>query len=126
MEKQESIVTMSPCPLDLSIRRIHLPAKIDAVAAEKISSEALAAFEGNPGGILFDLKEVTFVGSAGIRVFMVSYKKAKAEGIKIAMIHVHPSVYKLFKVASLDGEFHICEDEVQALKDIWHLQPMAE
>jgi hypothetical protein len=39
MEKEVSIVTMSPCPLDLSIRRIHLPAKIDAVAAEKISSD---------------------------------------------------------------------------------------
>jgi anti-sigma B factor antagonist len=126
MEKESSIVTVSPCQGDLSIRKIHLPVKIDSTASDKISSEVMAAFEGSPGGILFDLMEVTFVSSAGIRVFMTSYKKAKAEGIKIAMIHVHPSVYKLFKVASLESVFNICDSEAQALKDIWHLQPQAE
>ncbi len=118
----DSTVMISPCALDKSIRIIHLPARIDSSTAEKITSEAMAAFEGNPGGILFDLKEVKFVSSAGMRMFMTSYKKAKAEGIKIAMIHVHPTVYKIFKVAALDSEFNICDSEAQALKDVWLLQ----
>lgn len=120
---QNSAVTINPCQLDQSIRMIHLPARIDSATADKITSEAMTAFEGSPGGILFDLKEVTFVSSAGIRMFMTSYKKAKAEGIKIAMIHVHPTIYKIFKVASLDSAFNIHESEAQALKDVWLLQP---
>ncbi|MDQ7822233.1 MAG: STAS domain-containing protein [Candidatus Eremiobacteraeota bacterium] len=119
---EDSMVAISPCTLDQAIKIIHLPAKIDSSTAEKVTSEAMAAFEGNPGGILFNLKEVTFVSSAGIRMFIMAYKKAKAEGIKIAMIHVHPNVYKIFKVAALDSEFNICDSEAQALKEVWLLQ----
>jgi|GEM_PF-1001709 anti-anti-sigma factor len=118
-----SIVTIDSCALDQSIRIVRLPARLDSSAAEKITAEVIAAFDGNPGGILFDLKDVIFVSSAGIRMFMTSYKKARAGGIKAAMAHVHPNVYKIFKVAALEGEFNIHDSEEQALKEVWQLQP---
>jgi anti-sigma B factor antagonist len=114
-------ITISPCPLDQSIKVILLPAKIDSLTAEKISLEVLAALEGNPGGVLFNMKEVAFVSSAGIRMFMKAYKKAQADGFKMAMIHVHPSIYKIFKVAVLESAFNIFDSEAEALKGLWLL-----
>jgi anti-anti-sigma factor len=118
---ESSLVTINPCQLDTSITIIHLPAKIDSVTADKISQEVMTALEGNPGGVLFDMRDVSFVSSAGIRMFMIAYKKAQSDGFKMAMVHVHPTIYKLFKISVLDSAFNIHESEAQALKEVWLL-----
>ena len=107
---------------DQSIKVIELSGKIDTITTDKISQEVMGVFEQNPGGLLFNLHEVTFVSSAGLRMFLSAYKKGAAADIKMAMCHVHPSVYKIFKVGGLETAFKIFNDEPQALKEVWGIE----
>jgi anti-sigma B factor antagonist len=101
---------------------IELPARIDTLTANKISPEVVQITEQKSEGILFNLRDVTFVSSAGIRIFLSAYKKCESHSIKIAMVNVHPSVYKIFKVAGMDKFFNIFNNESEALKNVWAME----
>jgi len=105
--------------IEQSIKIIRLSGKIDTLTSEKLTADVLKAVEESSEGIIFDLKEVTFVSSSGIRMFLSAFKKGLAEKIKVAMRHVNPSIYKIFKVAGLESMFNIFDDELQALSSIW-------
>jgi anti-sigma B factor antagonist len=108
--------------LEQSIKIIKLSGKIDTLTSDKLTPDVMKAVEENRGGVIFDLKEVTFVSSSGIRMFLSAFKKGLAENIKVAMIHINPSIYKIFKVAGLESMFNIFESEPQALNTIWGLK----
>lgn len=105
--------------LNPSVMVIQLSGKIDTNTSDKMSHEVIQVIEQMQAGVLFNLKDVTFVSSAGIRMFLTAYKKAGTMGLKSAMCHVSPSIYKIFKVAGLDRAFNIFDEETQALENVW-------
>ncbi|MEQ8188808.1 MAG: STAS domain-containing protein [Candidatus Eremiobacterota bacterium] len=105
--------------LNPSVMVIQLSGKIDTTTSDKISQEVVEVIEQMQTGILFNLKDVTFVSSAGIRMFLTACKKAGTMGLKSAMCYVNPSIYKIFKVAGLEKSFNIFDDESQALNTVW-------
>ncbi len=76
------------------------------------------AVQQSPRGLVLDLKAVTFVSSAGLRLLLEIYKAAAASGTKLAMIHPQPETYKLLKLASLETTFAVHESEAEAIKAI--------
>jgi len=78
----------------------------------------IQAIKQSPHGLILDLKAVTFVSSAGLRLLLEVYKTAASSGIKIAMIHPQPEIYKLFKLATLDATFSVHESEADAVQAI--------
>lgn len=113
------MVTIGSCELDSTIMVIKLSGKIDTMTVNGITTRVMAAMEESPAGVMFNLGGVTFVSSAGLRMFVSAYKKGLSANMKMAMIHVHPSVYKIFKMVGCEGMFNIFDDEPQALKKIW-------
>lgn len=116
---ESATINIGVSELNNSVKVIKLAGRIDTVTAEKITSEVMLVVEESPGGLLFNMTDVNFVSSAGIRVFLSAYKKGTTENIKMAMVHVNPSVYKIFKVAGLESIFRIFDSEDEALKEIW-------
>ncbi len=118
---EETGVKFSINELNSSVITIQLSGKIDTNTSDKISQEVIKILEQMQSGALFNLKDVTFVSSAGIRMFLTAYKKLGTSGLKAAMCHVNPSIYKIFKVAGLEKSFNIFDDEAQAINNIWPL-----
>lgn len=112
---QEVMVTTSE--LDPGVRILHLPKRLDAVNSDVILSQMNRVIEQNPGGIILNLAQVAFVSSMGIRILVLAYKNISENNGKIAMIHVHPNVYKIFKMVSLEDLIHIHESEAAALEE---------
>ncbi len=48
--------------------------------------------------VAFDLKELRFISSAGLRVFFATVKKLKARGGKVAVSNMQPGVKKVFEI----------------------------
>jgi len=90
--------------------------RLDVETADRTLPELLGLIAQSSGGVIIDLKEVTFVSSAGLRTLLSACKKADAEGKNLAMIQAQPQVYKIFKVAAFDTLFTICKNEKEALK----------
>lgn len=105
--------------LEPSIAIIQLSGKIDVLTSETMTPDVMKCVEEHRNGVFFDLAEVTFVSSVGIRMFLTAYKQAQSENIKIAMVRVNPSIYKIFKVAGLEAIFNIFDTEPQALHTLW-------
>jgi anti-anti-sigma factor len=53
-----------------------------------------------PGVI--DLERLDYIASAGLRVFLITQKRAKGLGGGIQLINVNPRIYDIFKYAGFD------------------------
>lgn len=50
-------------------------------------------------GIVFDLSEMEYISSAGLRCFMLAAKQAKAHGGKILVAAMQPVVAEIFEIS---------------------------
>lgn len=48
--------------------------------------------------LLFDLKDVDYVFSAGLRVFLQAQKEMNANGGKMKIIHIDPAIKSIFEM----------------------------
>ena len=54
--------------------------------------------KGNPRAIVFDLKDLTYISSAGVRVFVAVKKAMKATGGTVALTNLQPQIRKVFDI----------------------------
>jgi len=54
--------------------------------------------KSNPRAILFDLKELTYISSAGVRVFVALRKAMKTTGGTMALMNLQPQIRKVFDI----------------------------
>ena len=54
--------------------------------------------KGNPRAIVFDLKDLTYISSAGVRVFVGIKKAMKATGGTVALANLQPQIRKVFEI----------------------------
>jgi len=116
--RRDKVMTIKTkaCKQFPEIKTVLLTGRLDVANADVLSSELLKIIDESPAGIILDLKDVNFVSSAGLRILIVAYKHATASGKKIAAVHVRPSVYKIFKLASLEDLLHIFDSEDAAIQ----------
>jgi len=63
---------------------------------------ALAGEGSKPTGVVIDCSALEYVSSAGLRVFLVGVKAAKAAGIGFAVCALVPAVREVFEVSGFD------------------------
>ncbi|HWT81919.1 MAG TPA: STAS domain-containing protein [Candidatus Methylomirabilis sp.] len=54
--------------------------------------------KSNPRAIIFDLKDLTYISSAGVRVFVGLRKAMKATGGTVALANLQPQIRKVFDI----------------------------
>jgi len=102
---------------------VKLAGHLDSHTAPPAATKMLAALEQSAAGVILDLGALDFISSAGISALIDTQKKAKAAGKQVALIHTHPSTYKIFKIAALDKVFKFYEEEADALQALWPPPP---
>lgn len=78
----------------------HFEECMDTAACEQMEpglKEALAAVDGP---VVFDLAGVRFVSSAFLGLCVRAYQKTSKQGFE--MIHVEPTIKRVFKIAGLE------------------------
>jgi len=95
-----------------------LSGKLGVREAEDLGATLSDVLSKSATGVVLDMSQVRFVGSGGLRAFMLAYREAANAGKKMAMIRVQPAVYKIFKLTTFDALFRIFEDEAAAVKAI--------
>jgi len=95
---------------------LSLSGRLGVRTEDEFAAALTAALSESTGGLLLDMSDVDFVSSSGLRALMLAYKQAVAAGKNIAMMHVDPRVYKIFKLTASERMFRICETEPEAMK----------
>ncbi len=79
--------------------------RMDTVTSTEMEDEVCKQAQGTTLPVAFDLEGVDYVTSMFLRVCMRVVKDVGKE--RFSIIHVHPAVKKVFKIAGFDREMNI-------------------
>ena len=91
---------------------VTISGKLSAATSEECAAaldEAIKEAEGivQPPKLRLDLKEVSYLASAGLRALVATQKKITAKSGTLTIVNVIEEVYEIFEVTGLDAVFDI-------------------
>jgi len=98
-----------------SFYRISIKGDVDASSSIHLDEAIGKALEENKTKILFDCKELDYISSAGLGVFVSYVKDFKECSGKFAFASLKPDVYNVFKMLGLHEILQIDETENSAV-----------
>ncbi len=83
---------------------VKLAGSLDTATAPELEQRLTPVLAGALRELVFDLAELKFVSSAGLRVFAVARKKLLERNGQVSFVHLQPQIKEVFEiVASLRG-----------------------
>jgi anti-sigma B factor antagonist len=102
-------------PLEIQIQRnlagqnagaitVKLTGSLDTATAPDLERQLAPVLAGAVRDIVFDLAQLKFISSAGLRVFSATRKTLKERGGQASFVHMQPQIKEVFEImASLPG-----------------------
>lgn len=102
-------------PLEIQIKKslgaasagavtINLTGSLDTATAPELERQLAPVLAGPVKDIVFDLAQLKFISSAGLRVFSSTRKVLKERGGQASFVHMQPQIKEVFEIIrSLPG-----------------------
>jgi anti-sigma B factor antagonist len=102
-------------PLDIKIQNdtgkqgtgvitVKLAGSLDTATAPQLAEQLAPVLARSTKDIVFDLAELKFISSAGLRVFASARKMLKERGGQVSFVHMQPQIHEVFEIMkSLPG-----------------------
>lgn len=98
--------------------RVAFDGRLDVAGVDAVEARFAEAAAGAPGGIVVDMREVSFVASLGLRMFVAVARKLIGDGRAMVLYGCQPAVAEVFEMAALDDLFRVVPTEESALATI--------
>jgi len=85
---------------------VAIGGEVDLSWSAEIRSAILEALESD-GGVLVELKQVSYIDSSGIAALVEGFQTAKAKDLQFGLIAISPAVRAVLELARLDQVFPI-------------------
>jgi len=89
---------------------IKLIGSLDTATAPQLDSEMTKVLAERVNDLVFDLAQLKFVSSAGLRLFSVARKQLVARGGRASFIHMQPQVEEVFAIIEKLPGFGLFKD----------------
>jgi len=102
-------------PLDIRVLResagpsagvvtIKLTGSLDTATAPELEKQLAPVLAESTKDVVFDLAELKFISSAGLRVFASARKMLKERGGQVSFVNMQPQIHEVFEIMkSLPG-----------------------
>jgi anti-sigma B factor antagonist len=91
---------------------ISMRGELDLLSAPPLRELLATVFsQKQPQRLVLDLKELIYLDSTGLSVFVTAQKRAAAAGVELSLVDPNPSVRRLFEITALDRIFTILDPE---------------
>ncbi len=77
---------------------VKLSGSLDSSTAPELDRHLAPVLAGGTKDLVFDLAELRFISSAGLRVFAVARKQLKERGGQASFIHLQPQIQEVFEI----------------------------
>ena len=77
---------------------VKLTGSLDTATAPELERQLAPALAGGVKDIVFDLAELKFISSAGLRVFSTTRKQLKERGGQASFVHMQPQIQEVFEI----------------------------
>lgn len=98
------------------IRVVHLEGKLDVGLSINIETEFEKMMDSGILKIIVDLKDVEYLSSSGLRIFIAAMRKLKEKNGMLVLCCITPMVKKIFKIVELEDLFEIYNTVEEAIK----------
>jgi len=82
---------------------LSVAGRLDTITSVELSNELDKIFAEETFDIVFDLKGLDYVSSAGLRVFLVAQKLASSKGAKLELTGVSDAVKEVLDITGFSG-----------------------
>jgi anti-anti-sigma factor len=83
---------------------VKLTGSLDTVTAPDLERQLAPVLSGTATDLVFDLADLKFISSAGLRVFSSARKTLKERGGQASFVHLQPQIQEVFEIMkSLPG-----------------------
>jgi anti-sigma B factor antagonist len=101
---------------DPTVVRLALQGRLDAEALPDLLARLEEARAGGCARFLIELEHVTFIGSAGIGIFLSLVEEMRGEGGGVVFLRVSPSILRIFEVLNVLEFLEIRDDTDDAVR----------
>ncbi|HSJ10380.1 MAG TPA: STAS domain-containing protein [Longimicrobiales bacterium] len=77
---------------------VSLDGRLDTATAPDLERELDPVLEGSTREVIFDLEKLTFVSSAGLRIFGKVRKHLRARDGGTSFVHMQPQIAEVFEI----------------------------
>ncbi len=95
---------------------VKVSGRLDAQPADKLENELTRLINNGEKKLILDLRNVNYLGSSGIRVFLGISNKLKKIGGAMKIIKMPPTGLKIIRAMEIEDRFEIFESEEEAVK----------
>lgn len=96
-------------PLEIQIKKgmdkqhpgtltIELSGSLDTVTAPELERQVTPLLAEQPKEVIFDLANLKFISSAGLRVIAAVRKRLKDHGGQLSCVHMQPQIQEVFDI----------------------------
>jgi len=71
---------------------------INAITCPILQTKVKQIIESKPEVVLFDLKQVSYINSKGLRVILKAHQAMKSRGGRVVLINLQPHIKKVFDI----------------------------
>ena len=83
---------------------VTLVGSLDTATAPELEKQLAPVLAGSARDVVFDLAQLRFISSAGLRVFALTRKTLKERGGQASFVHMQPQIHEVFEIMkSLPG-----------------------
>lgn len=96
-------------PLEIQIQRsigaqntgavtVNLTGSLDTATAPELERQLAPVLASPVKDLIFDLAQLKFISSAGLRVFSQARKQLKERGGQASFVHMQPQIHEVFEI----------------------------
>ena len=94
-------------PLEIQIQKpagangattVKLAGSLDTATAPELEKQLSPVLSGGVKDLVFDLAQLKFISSAGLRIFGAARKQLKDRGGQASFIHLQPQIQEVFDI----------------------------
>jgi anti-sigma B factor antagonist len=77
---------------------VHLTGSLDTATAPELERELAPVLAGPAKDLVFDLAQLKFISSAGLRIFGIAGKQLESRGGQVSFLHLQPQIKAVFEI----------------------------
>jgi anti-anti-sigma factor len=92
---------------------VQLAGSLDTATAPELERQLAPVLAGPAKHLVFDLAQLKFISSAGLRVFSIVRKQLKERGGQAAFVNMQPQIQKVFEIVKALPGVAVFKDQAE-------------
>ena len=96
---------------------LNIKGRVDTIHSTAIEAEVVQLIDIGERNLIFNCREMNYISSSGLRVFLVAQKKVISMEGKLYLCNMQPAIQEIFRISGFSNLFSIFDSQEEALED---------